>query len=135
MSYDLMVFDADGAPVARNELMRWFDEEAKWEDAHGFNDLSSASSKLSAWFDEMRMEFPPMNGPLASDDVDDPKVTSYGLGRSVIYASFAWSEAKVARERTFELARKYNVGFYDVSTSNGDVWRPTSNGGYELANG
>lgn len=75
--------------------------------------------------------FPPMNGPLASDDVDNPKVTDYSLGRAVVYAAFAWSQASAAHEATRSRAIKHRVGFFDVSSESGDIWFPTPDGEYE----
>jgi hypothetical protein len=69
-----------------------------------------------------------MNGPLASEDPDDPKVTDYSLGEKIIYAAFAWSEAKAAYARMFELAGRHGVGFFDVSTPNGNIWFPGKDG-------
>jgi hypothetical protein len=135
MSYDLMVFDSANAPEGRDEFIAWYDEQTQWKEQHGYNDPSAPSPKLRAWFDEMRKEFQPMNGPFATEDFDDPKVTDYSLGRSVIYAAFAWSEAENARERTFDLARKHGVGFFDVSAENGGVWLPVAGGGYECIHG
>ncbi len=65
-----------------------------------------------------------MNGPLASDDPDDPKVTDYSLARSVIYGAFAWSQATAAYKAVKELAAKYEVGFFDLSGKEGDIWWP-----------
>jgi hypothetical protein len=76
----------------------------------------------------MIKSFPPMNGPLASNDVDDPKVTDYSLARSIIYAAFAWSQAERAHGRTMELAAKHHVGFFDVSSKEGAIWFPTADG-------
>jgi hypothetical protein len=63
----------------------------------------------------MRSQFPALNGPFASDDVDNPKITDYSVGRSIIYAAFRWDEADSARKATFNLAKKHRVGFFDVS--------------------
>jgi len=74
--------------------------------------------------------FPPLNGPLAADDCDDPTVTDYSLGRRVIYAAFGWSQAEKAYARMRELAEVHRVGFFEVSAHKGDIWLPTADGGY-----
>ena len=66
-----------------------------------------------------------MNGPHATEEVDDDRVTDYCIGKSVIYAAFAWSEAEAARQRMFDTAKHHGVGFFDVSAQNGEIWRPS----------
>ena len=123
MSYDLMVFDAEAAPGARQPFLTWFEQQTEWSEDHGYDDPAVSSPRLRAWFLEMIQRFPAMNGPYASDDVDDPSVTDYSVGRSVIYISFAWSEAEKAYEATSSLARRHGLGFFDVS-GEGTVWIP-----------
>ena len=130
MSFDLMVFDASAAPPSRKQFMDWYEKQTAWGESHGYNDPAIPVLALQSWFREMIQTFPPMNGPLASDDPDDPKVTDYSLGRSVIYGAFAWSEAEAARELVKELAAKHGVGCFDVSAE-GDIWRPISPGKLE----
>jgi hypothetical protein len=46
----------------------------------------------------------------------------------LIYACFAWSEAANAHQVAFELAKKYGVGFFNVSEENGEAWAPQPEG-------
>ena len=115
--------------------MAWFGQQTQWDEDHGYDDPVVSTPSLRAWFDDMRQVFPPMNGPFATDDVDDPKITDYSVGRSVIYAAFAWSEAESALETVMALARQHRVGFFDVSSDDGDVWAPTAYGTYECLHG
>ena len=124
MSYDLMVFDATVAPRDRKRFLAWYEKQSAWEESHGYNNADTPSPPLKAWFREIIKSFPPMNGPLASTDPDDPKVTDYSLGSSVIYGAFAWSEAEAAYKHVKELAAKHNVGFFDVSGKENDIWWP-----------
>ena len=71
---------------------------------------------------------------MASDDVDDPKVTEYSVGQTVIYGAFAWSEAEAAHEHMKRFAAKHRVGFFDVSSNEGDIWLPMPEGGFEKPN-
>ena len=119
-----MVFDAEAAPTGRDAFMAWYREQTQWKEEHGYNNPEVAAPKLRAWFAEMIKTFPPMNGPLRSEDADDPKVTDYSVGRSVIYAAFAWSEAKVALPAMRQLAQKHGVGFFDVSSNDGEILVP-----------
>jgi hypothetical protein len=131
VSYNLMVFDAAAAPRGRNAFTAWYERQTQWTETHGYNDPDVPTPALRGWFREMIGSFPPMNGPLASDDPDDPKVTDYSLGQSVIYAAFAWSQADSAYQRMKELAAKHHVGFFDVSSTDGEIWLPTADGGFE----
>ena len=131
MSFDLMVFDAPAAPRSRKAFMGWYEKQTEWAESHGYNNPETPAPALQAWFRDIIKTFPPMNGPLASDDPDDPKVTDYSLGRSVIYGAFAWSEAEAAHQLAKELAAKHGVGFFDVSAEAGDVWFPANSGKLE----
>lgn len=126
MSYDLMVFDAAVAPRDRARFFTWYEKEIEWQESHGYNDPDIPDPALKQWFLEVIKTFPPMNGPLASDDPDDPKVTDYSLGRAVIYCAFAWSQAEAAYKHVKELAAKHGVGFFDVSGAEGDIWWPVA---------
>ncbi|RGY97025.1 hypothetical protein [Clostridium sp. AM58-1XD] len=122
MSYDLMVFDRSKAPETKEEFMKWFEKQTEWAEDHGYDDIRTASPDLRDWFMEMIKNFPPMNGEFAPEDEaleDNPELemhlTDYTIGRSVIYAAFAWSVEKQARDVAKKLAMVYDVGFYDVS--------------------
>jgi hypothetical protein len=124
VSYDLLVFDAAAAPRDRTRFLAWYEKQCEWQESHGYNNPDIPAPALKKWFREIIDTFPPMNGPLASDDPDAPKVTDYSLGRSVIYGGFAWSEAETAYKYVKELAVKHGVGFFDVGSDDGDIWWP-----------
>lgn len=124
MSYDLMVFEPTVAPRNRNEFMAWYDRQTEWSEDHSYDNPSVSSPKLRAWFLDMLETFPAMNGPYASGNFDDPKVTDYSVGRDVIYAAFAWSQAELAFKAMVTLASKHGVGFFDVSADDGAVIFP-----------
>lgn len=124
MSYDLMVFEVSATPKTRKEFMEWYGVQTQWSEDHSYQDHSVASEALQDWFKEMIEFFPPMNGPLASDDIDDPKVTDHCIGKHVIYSAFAWSVAEEAYLNMRELAIKHSVGFFDVSADNGEILFP-----------
>jgi hypothetical protein len=124
MSYDLMVFEPTAAPKERKEFMKWYAQQTEWTEDHSYQDHAVTTESLQAWFKEMIEHFPPMNGPMASDDVDDPKVTDHCIGKHVIYSAFAWSVAEEAHPKMRELAINYSVGFFDVSADNGEILFP-----------
>jgi len=124
MSYDLMVFEPTVAPTDRSEFMKWYECQAQWSEGHSYDDPCVSSPALQKWFEEMIQIFPPMNGPLASDDVDDPHLTDHCLGKDVIYSAFAWSVADEAYQKMKSLAIKHKVGFFDESAENGEILFP-----------
>ena len=124
MSYDLMVFRQEAAPKTRTNFMKWYQDQTEWTEEHSYDDPANASTELRDWFMEMTQTFPAMNGPFASDDDDSPNVSDYSIGKDVIYVAFAWSLAEQAYNKTVELAEKYGVGFFDVSSDNGDILFP-----------
>lgn len=126
MSYDLMVFEPSSAPKNRKEFMEWYAQQTEWEEDHSYQDHKVSTERLQAWFKEMVEYFPPMNGPLASEDDDDPKVTDHCIGKHVIYSAFAWSVAEEAHTKMRELAVKHSVGFFDVSANNGEIFFPNT---------
>ena len=115
LSYDLMVFEPSVAPRQRDVFLEWYHDQTNCAEPHSYDDPKQASPMLAAWFLDMIKTFPPMNGPLRSDDIDNPKVTDYSIGSSVIYAAFAWSQAREAYTEVRRLAKKHHVGFFDVS--------------------
>ena len=130
MSYDLMVFEPSAAPSDRSEFLEWYGQQIEWREEHGYNDPANTTEKLRAWFFEMKKTYPAMNGPYASDDYDNIKITDYCVGQSVIYAAFRWSVAADAYRAVFESAKNFGVGFYDVSAEEGQVWMPEPGGGF-----
>jgi hypothetical protein len=131
MSYDLMVFDPSKAPRNRSDFMAWYTKQTEWSESHAYDDPAVSSAALRNWFMEMIQIFPALNGPHATDD-DNPKATDYSVGRSVIYAAFAWSEAEAAHPAMFGTAQNHGVGFFDVSGDEG-VWLPNDSGQLERA--
>jgi hypothetical protein len=135
LSFDLAVFEPSAVPQHRKEFLAWFHEQATWPEDHGYNNPDVCSPALRRWFDEMRQLYPPINGPYASDDYDNPKVTDYCIGRGLIYVAFAWSQAEAAYEEMFRLAAKNRVGFFYVSADDGEVWVPMDGGNYACVHG
>ena len=126
MSYDLMVFEPGAAPSDRADFMTWYNDQTQWSEPHGYNDPSVTGARLRAWYDDMTAEYPNMNGPdISDDDFDNPKLTDYSIGQSVIYAAFAWSQAEGAYRAMRALATKHGAGFFDVSADEGEIWEPS----------
>jgi hypothetical protein len=131
MSYDLMVFDPSNAPREHADFMRWYGEQTLWNEDHSYNDPAVTSANLHAWFMEIIQSFPPLNGPLSEEELpeDEASATDYSIGRNVIYAAFAWSKVESAYQIVFDLAEKHNVGFFNVSSGDEEVWLPQNDSG------
>ena len=123
MSYDLLVFEPSAAPRSREQFIAWWEAQAEWTESHSYCDPVVATASLRGWYEEIRQEFPNLNGPGSPHDEGDfnhPRLTDYSIGKVVIYACFPWSEAEAAYEMVRMLAVKHEVGFYDVSGDEGD---------------
>lgn len=121
MSYDLVVFEKSIAPGSKAEFLEWYKEQVEWKEDHDYDSIEVSSSKLKSWFLDMIKLFPPMNGDF---DIDDSlendqeleiRFTDYSIGKNLIYAGFAWSQAETAYNTMLMLALKHDVGFFDVS--------------------
>jgi hypothetical protein len=128
MSYDLMVFDPQAPPSDREGFMAWYWKQTEWAEGHTYDNPDVTTPALRAWFMDMIKQYPAMNGPFKTDDVDAEKKSDYCIGRSVIYVGFGWSLAESAYHAVFNMAQKHKVGFFDVSADNGGVWVSNKNG-------
>jgi hypothetical protein len=119
-----MVFEPSAAPGERSAYLDWYRLQTEWSEDHSYDDPAVTTAKLSAWFTEMRRDFPNLNGPGAADAGDYRRATDYSIGRSVIYACFQWSEAESAYAIVRALAVRHGVGFFNVSADDGEFWFP-----------
>ncbi len=105
--------------------MDWYEQQTSWSEPHGYGDPKVTTPELLAWYAEMRLEFPNLNGPgAAGADVDSEKLADYSIGSRVIYAAFQWPKAEAAYNAVRRLAEKHRTGFYDVSGADGEIWFP-----------
>lgn len=151
MSYDLLVFDPDIAPRDRDQFMSWYRQLIKWEEPRDYNSIDGTTGNLQAFYDRLRRDYPPMNGPNAYHTethsksegggrtlmerlfgvlkpVSEPKpmfndafITDYSIAESAIYMAFAWSINAEAYSDVVSAAIATGVGFYDVSAGNGVI--------------
>ena len=124
MSYDFMVFDASAAPHERKEFMRWFREQTQWKEKHDYLNHSVTTPGLKNWYFDLIKAFPPMNGPLASEEENNAKITGYSVGKHMIYASFSLSEYEEAYALVRRMAMKHALGLFDVSAKEGELFIP-----------
>jgi hypothetical protein len=126
MSYDLMVFEPEVAPKDHSGFMAWCNEQTRWNEGRSYNDPTITSVRLQAWFSEIVRSFPPLNGPLAEEELPEVEATAadYAIGEKMIYIAFAWSKAELAYQTTLSTAAKHNLGFFNVSSTDEEVWLP-----------
>jgi len=124
MSYDLMVFRKEAAPSNKSEFMNWYNKQTEWTEGHSYDDPANTSNDLRNWFMDMIKTFPPLNGPYSNENDESNYQTDYSIGKDVIYAAFSWSLAELAYKTTMKLAERHGVGFFDVSTDDGDIYFP-----------
>lgn len=133
MSYDLAVFDLAAAPSTHKAFVKWFEQQMEIEVLTPDDEaIATGPAPLRNWFTEMIKTFPPMNGPFASDDVDDPRLTEYSIAPSYIYACFAWSQVVPATEAAAEFAARFGAGLYLISETPAPVWLPDGRGDLKL---
>lgn len=135
MSYDLMVFLPESAPVDRNEFLDWYDNQTEWDEGHSYDDPSVTAASLRNLFKELVTIFPALNGPYAIAELpeDESSLADYCIGKQVIYIGFSWDKVDQAYSELHRLAAKHKVGFFDVSSDSGAVWLPCADGRLELA--
>ena len=125
MSYDLAVFEPSVPPPNHAGFLAWYKEQTKWGEGHDYNDPKVTTPALRSWLLEFMKTYPMLNGPYASEaNIGNPKTTDYSIGKTMIYASFAWSQMENARPAMFDMAKRHRVGFFDVSANDGEVWLP-----------
>lgn len=128
MSYDLMVFDQNKAPKTKAKFMKWYQKQIEWSEDHNYQSIDITSTNLRNWFLEMIKTFPSMNGTFAPDDImleqkenAELYLSDYSIGYHIIYVAFSWSLVEEAYNLVRKLAKKYDIGFFDVSSSRGDI--------------
>jgi hypothetical protein len=127
MSYDLAVFDPVAAPLEKEAFIDWFHSITEWTEDRDYDDPRGTAPVLMAWFRAMIKQFPALNGPYASNSLDNEKAADYSIDESLIYIAFSWSVTESAYQATFSLAAKHGAGFFDVS-GEGGIWFPDSCG-------
>jgi len=121
MSYDILVFDPAHAPREREAFLQWWNAQAEWSEPHPYNDPEFTTPSLRAWFMEMVERFPALSGPYAGSR--DRRAAGYCIGYHVIYVAIS-SDKQATHERAFELAGKHRLGFFEASSSDGEILLP-----------
>lgn len=129
MSYDLMVFEPTKAPRDRKAFMDWYQRQVEWSEDHEYNNPAVCSQSLQRFYSKLSEHFPSMNVDDETFEAmeeagTDNRLTDYSLGSAVIYAAFAYSVAEEAYTTMRSLAIENKVGFFDVSSNDGEILFP-----------
>jgi len=119
MSYDILVFDPAHAPSGREAFLEWWDRQRDRSEPHPYNDSAFTTPKLRAWFFDMIERFPALNGPHAASR--DQRSADYCIGYYLIYVAISFDK-QATHERAYELAGKHQLGFFEESSSDGEIW-------------
>ena len=122
MSYDLMVLDKHERFKSSDDFLKWYDEVTEWSDDIDYHDYRHATPNLQSWFLDIKDIIRPMNGEFAPSDEEmnnnSIHTADYSIGSNCIYIGFAWTDAEQAYSLVKELAKKYNLIFFDISGYN-----------------
>lgn len=104
MSYDLLVFNPEVAPRDRKEFMSWYQELTKWGEDRDYNSPDGLTGNLPAFYDTLRIHYPPMNGPHAHN-LEPPQ------GTGLRTKSGLWGKLFGTRPKPSLPAPKFNEAF------------------------
>ncbi len=125
MSYDILAFDPSATDDA--DFLSWWDGQAAWSEDHTYADPAVTTPALRAFYEELTLTFPNMNeadeDELDADEDGESLLSEYSIGRHLVYACFAWSQAAHAREVFGAPAAKHGVAVGWVS-DDASVSRP-----------
>ena len=130
MSYDILVFDPAHAPKEREAYLQWWDAHDWSSEPHPHNDPAVTTPRLRAWFMDMIERFPALSGPHAGSR--DQRTADYCIGCYLIYVAISFDK-QATHERAYELAGKHQLGFFEASSPDGEIWLPGVGDGLVLA--
>lgn len=133
MSFYVLVFSPTS--VSDDDFAAWWNTQSQWNLDHDYDDPEVLGSGLRAFFEDLLLSFPAMNGPRAYQatpelifrhDLDE-LVTDYSLAPDFVYAAFSWSQADAATRLIRELAARHAMAVAWVSGDPLVIDRPTGN--------
>lgn len=113
MSYDILVFDPAEAPAGRDEAIAWL--MARPEDGR--------NPRFDAWVADMQQVFPSYDH--APDEIPPGALyAEYVPEGAAMTLQTAWPNAERLRALVHRLAVRHDLGFWDLSETDGSLWRP-----------
>jgi len=129
VSYDILAFDPSA--VTDPDLPEWWGQQSRWPEVHSYDRAEVTTPALRTFYADLIREFPPMNGPDApsAEEIEqhpdlESRLTDYSIATTLIYAAFAWSKERMARDMFLRLAQSHGVAVAMIS-DDGRIIRPT----------
>ena len=124
MSFDLLFFLAAAAPNNPDQ----FDEWLALDNEEEITDLKSLSKSLKDWYDEVKINYPPLNGPdaVSGDSLGNLNVIDYYFSVDRIEVSIPSSAPESVVQDLLSAASKRGVGVFDPQS--GSAYFPDHNG-------
>ena len=147
MSYDVFVFDPDVAPQNRESFLAWWEGIISSDTTGDESSPDGASENIRDFYELLKEQFPPMNGPDAACNFDqipvervkkvgfwkrllgqtikdyssceDLRVSDYIFFGNSISLNFSWPVASEAHQEVVKAAIETGVGFFDACGDEG----------------
>lgn len=120
MAYHILAFDPDATSIEQFEP--WWGTEQEWLEDHSYDDPAVSTPALRAFYRDLIVNFPPMNGPDAPSDLEIEKnpaleegMTDYCIGRHLVYLGAAWGISGAIEDECVRLAGIHNIALAFVS--------------------
>ena len=115
MSYDLIVFEAEGAPRELSAFVDWHIANAEAAEESETSLKMPASDRFAAFYDDMVVTYPDMNGPSGEGMDEGERLTGYEFQPKYILMDFRWSVAEDAFFAVMTSAQAHGLGVYDLN--------------------
>ena len=121
-----MVFTRDAVPedISTDELLAWC-RNPEHPDEWDATSPEGTSPELVAFYDELRADFPPVNGPDAPSEDElaevpglEDRLADYEIGVNHIYLAFPWGKAEKVAQTIPAVAERLGLGLYDPQGPN-----------------
>jgi hypothetical protein len=124
VSYDLIAFDNDSAPLDRLEFLDWIARAFRSVDGHHGVDVTTLPLGLQTWHREMRQHFPNTYDPHAypPGTYRAGKHAHYRFAKYAVRVSIDWDDTAPAFYRAKKAAMASRVGLFEASGVESAVW-------------
>jgi hypothetical protein len=124
VSYDIIAFENEAAPLDRLEFLDWIARAFRTVDGHHGADIATLPLGLQAWHREMRQHFPHAYDPHAypPGTYQAGKHASYRFSKHAVRVSVDWDDTAPAFYRAKKAAMSCRVGLFEASGVDSAVW-------------
>lgn len=148
MNFDLLAFDPKRAPRLRSAFLSWYQAGTQLGAEHDYNSPAALTPLLRSFYDQIRQQFPPRNGPDAivsselllrppsglwqrltgrasplDGEAERPpgRRAHYSFAENFILMSFLRDEAEAAYRAVLSTAHDCGAGFYNAASDLGEI--------------